>query len=341
LLAEDGENLPSFMSVNASFDEIGEVFQQHKSFAVISHLRPDGDAIGSILALGHALEALGKSVRYLNEDGCPESLKFLPGSEKVEMTAEAGALEVEVAICLDTAAEKRVGDHSYAVVQAAGVVINIDHHVSNPGYGDFNYVDDSFPATGQIIYDLLKHLDLPISEISRDSIYVATSTDTGSFQYPGTTQATYEMAADLVARGLKVGEINSLTYDNQPYRKVELMRALLNTLEMADHGKVAWWHLTKEVKEKIGLLDDDTEGMIDIIRSIQGVMVAVFFEELAEGKIRVSMRSKDKRINCSEVCGRFGGGGHALAAGIRMTGSLPEVQAKLLTAIESEISPLS
>ena len=332
------------MSYNSTFDEIGQVLRDHETFAVISHVRPDGDAIGSILALGHALEQIGKKVRFLNQDGCPESLRFLPGSEKVEVTSEAssnGIVQVEVAICLDTAARGRVGDDSLQVVEAAANVINIDHHVSNPGYGDLNYVDDSYPATGQIIYDLLKHLDLPISEISRDSIYVATSTDTGSFQYPSTTQATYEMAADLVSRGLNIGEINSLTYDNHPYRRVELMRALLNTLERSEDGRVSWWHLTNETKDELSLIDDDTEGMIDIIRAIQGVIIAVFFEELPEDKIRVSMRSKDKRINCSEVCGIFGGGGHALAAGIRMPGPLSIAREKVLTQIQSELSNIS
>ncbi|MDA8974968.1 bifunctional oligoribonuclease/PAP phosphatase NrnA [Akkermansiaceae bacterium] len=328
------------MSENVSFDQIGQVLQDHDTFAVISHVRPDGDAIGSILALGHALERMGKKVRFLNQDGCPESLLFLRGSEKVEVSAEAGELQVDVAICLDTAAKTRVGEDSFKVVEAAGTVVNIDHHVSNPGYGDFNYVDDSYPATGQIVYDLLKHLDLPISEVSRDSIYVATSTDTGSFQYPGTTQATYEMAADLVSLGLDVGQINQLTYDNQPYRKVELMRSLLNTLERSDDGQIAWCHLKGETKAELSLIDDDTEGMIDILRSIQGVIVAVFFEELGGGEIRVSMRSKDRRINCSEICGIFGGGGHALAAGIRMAGPIEDAQSKVLSEVQSQLSVL-
>lgn len=328
------------MSENVSFDQIGQVLQDHDTFAVISHVRPDGDAIGSILALGHALERMGKKVRFLNQDGCPESLLFLRGSEKVEVSAEAVELQVDVAICLDTAAKTRVGEDSFKVVEAAGTVVNIDHHVSNPGYGDFNYVDDSYPATGQIVYDLLKHLDLPISEISRDSIYVATSTDTGSFQYPGTTQATYEMAADLVSLGLDVGQINQLTYDNQPYRKVELMRSLLNTLERSDDGQIAWCHLKGETKAELSLIDDDTEGMIDILRSIQGVIVAVFFEELGGGEIRVSMRSKDRRINCSEICGVFGGGGHALAAGIRMAGPIEDAQSKVLSEVQSQLSVL-
>ncbi|MFT6181035.1 MAG: phosphoesterase RecJ-like protein [Akkermansiaceae bacterium] len=326
------------MSENATFAQIGEAFEAHQSFAVVSHVRPDGDAIGSILALGHALEQMGKSVRYLNNDGCPESLAFLPGSEKVEVSSEAKDVDIEVAITLDTAAHARVGEGSLEAMKDAKMIINIDHHISNPGYGDLNYIDSNSPATGQIIYDLLMALDLPISEITRDSIYVAVSTDTGSFQYPGTTQRTYEMAADLVARGLNVGEINQLTYDNQPFRRVELMRSLLNTLDRSDEGRLVWWDLTMATKTELSLIDDDTEGMIDFIRAVRGVVVAVFFEDLDGGKVRVSMRSKDRRINASDICGAFGGGGHALAAGIRMAGPIREAREKVLTEIRSALT---
>lgn len=326
------------MPDNASFAQIGQVIEEHQSFAVVSHVRPDGDAIGSILALGHALEQLGKTVRYLNNDGCPESLTFLPGSEKVEVSSEVGILDLDVAITLDTAAHARIGEGSLAAVGNAKVLINIDHHISNPGYGDLNYIDSNSPATGQIIYDLLTELDWPISEISRDSIYVAVSTDTGSFQYPGTTRRTYEMAADLVGRGLDVGEINQLTYDNQPYRKVELMRSLLNSLDRSQDGRLVWWDLRMPTKEELGLIDDDTEGMIDFIRSVRGVVVAVFFEDLEEGKVRVSMRSKDRRVNASEICGVFGGGGHALAAGIRMSGPLEDAREKVLGEVRKALN---
>lgn len=325
------------MPENNTFTQIGEAFENHQSFAVVSHVRPDGDAIGSILALGNALEQRGKSVRYLNNDGCPESLAFLPGSEKVEVSGEAGEVDVEVAIILDTAAHARVGEDSLKAIEGAKLLINIDHHLSNPGFGDLNFIDSGSPATGQIVYDLLVALDYPISEISRDSIYVAVSTDTGSFQYAGTTQRTYEMAADLVGRGLNVGEINRLTYDHQPYRRVELMRALLNTLDRSEDGRVVWWDLREETKQELSLIDDDSEGMIDFIRAVQGVVVAVFFEELGGGMIRVSMRSKDKRVNASEICGLFGGGGHALAAGIRMEGPIEEARRKVLAEVTATL----
>lgn len=326
------------MSENATFSEIGKAIEDHNSFAVVSHVRPDGDAIGSILALGHALEQMGKSVRYLNNDGCPKSLVFLPGSGKVEVSGEVGELDVEVAFTLDTAALSRIGEDSLDSIKNAKLLINMDHHISNPGYGDLNYIDSNSPATGQIIYELLVALELPISEISRDSIYVAVSTDTGSFQYPGTTRRTYEMAADLVGRGLNIGEINQLTYDNQPYRRVELMRSLLNTLDRSEDGLLVWWDLRMTTKKELGLVDDDSEGLIDFIRSVQGVVVAVFFEDLDGGKVRVSMRSKDARVNVSEVCGVFGGGGHSLAAGIRMRGPLEDAREKVLAELRKSLA---
>jgi phosphoesterase RecJ-like protein len=172
---------------------------------------------------------------------------------------------------------------------------------------------------------------------SRDAIYVAVSTDTGSFQYPSTTATTYRMAADLIDHGLDVGKINSDTYDNHPYRRVELMRALLNTLELSADGLVANWEMRDQTRIDLKLLPEDSEGLIDIIRAIRGVQLAVFFEELEGGKIRVSMRSKDKRLDVCKVALEFGGGGHALAAGIRMKGPLEDAKAQVLAAIRRHI----
>jgi phosphoesterase RecJ-like protein len=322
------------MSVNASYQEIGEIFERHESFVILSHVRPDGDAIGSQLALAFALEAAGKKVRVINEDGLPDNLRFLPGSGRIEQPP-AEPVEAEVAIALDTAAKPRLGEHALHAASKAKLWVNIDHHKSNPAYGDVNLIDSTSPATGQILYKLIIALGLPMPAESRDSIYVAVSTDTGSFQYPSTTEETYLMAADLIRRGLDVGRINSLTYDSHPFRRVELMRALLNTLELTGGGRVAHWELTMAVRESLGLKPEDSEGLIDIIRAIDGVIVALFFEELPDGKIRVSMRSKDPRIDASNVCGLFGGGGHALAAGIRMSGPMSEAKQQVLEAVNA------
>lgn len=322
--------------MNATFQEIGDVFAKHDSFVLISHVRPDADAIGSQIALGLALEAIGKKVRLINEDGLPDNLAFLPASDRIELPP-AEPLEVEVAIALDTANKPRLGANALNAASAAKLWVNIDHHKSNPSYGDVNHIDSGSPATGQILYKLITALDLPMPDATRDSIYVATSTDTGSFQYPSTTKETYLMAADLIDRGVDVGEINSLTYDNHPFRRVELMRALLNTLELNGDKRVAHWELTMATRTELGVKAEDSEGLIDIIRGIQGVIVALFFEELPDGKIRVSMRSKDPRVDACSVCSEFGGGGHALAAGIRMDGPLADAKSRVLAVVERSL----
>ncbi len=319
-------------TTDVSFAKLGEVIVQHSSFVIMSHVRPDGDAIGSQIALGFSLIAMGKTVSLINEDGVPESMKFLKGSEKITRPPSE-PLEVEVAIALDTATKPRLGDNTLHAASKAKVWLNIDHHISNPAYGDVNVIDATSPATGQIVYEMINSLGYPLPEETRDAIYVAVSTDTGSFQYGSTTARTYEMAADLIRRGLDVGKINADTYDSNPFRKIELMRALLNTLEISADGKLAHWELRDATRIGLQLQPDDSEGLIDLIRGVKGVRVAAFFEELEGGKIRVSMRSKDKGVNVCEVAMQFGGGGHALAAGIRMAGPLEQAREQVFAAL--------
>jgi phosphoesterase RecJ-like protein len=327
---------PAIMSENASIDALGAIFNQYQTFALMSHMRPDGDAIGSQLGLGLALEAMGKTVFYWNEDGLPDSLAFLPSSEKIALPP-AEAPEVDVAIALDTATKVRLGDANLIAAAKAKLWVNIDHHLSNPRYGDVNYVDATSPATGQIVYEIIQQLGMPLPDGARDAIYVAVSTDTGSFQYDSTTARTYRMAADLMDRGLKVGDINAKTYDSHPYRRIELLRALLNTLELTSDGKVAHWQMLDHLRTDLALKPEDSEGLIDMIRAIRGVQVAVFFEELPGGKVRVSMRSKDRSVNVCDIAAQFGGGGHALAAGIRMSGPICDAKQQVLAAILAAI----
>ena len=320
-------------SQNHSFSQIAEVIESHQTFLLLSHVRPDGDAIGSQLALGHALETMGKTVHYRNEDGLPENLAFLPHSENIQKP-EGEVIEVEVVIALDCATKSRLGDNANQAGSKAKIWINIDHHISNPRYGDLNYIDAESPATGQILYEFLKSQDYPISPVTRDNIYVAVSTDTGSFQYGSTTAATYTMAANLVSLGLNVGQINRQTYDSHPFRRVKLMRALLNTLELSCEDRVADWQQLWSVAQELSLKPEDNEGLIDIIRAIQGVEVAVLFEELEDSSVRVSMRSKSAGIDVCEIASVFGGGGHSKAAGIRMAGPIAQAREKVLAEVQ-------
>ena len=313
----------------ATFDEIGKALREHQQFVVLGHVRPDGDALGSQLALGLSLKQLGKNVRIWNEEGILEKYSFLPGAQWL-MKPPAIAEHVDVAVALDTAIQNRLGN-TLAAIASAKLWINIDHHVSNPGYGDLVLIDSGAPATGEIIFRLIKSQSLPMDHDIAENLYAAISTDTGSFQYPKTSARTFEIAAELVRAGnLDVGKISQQLYENYPRRRLELLRELLRTMRFSECGRVATFSLSLNTAAELGVIPEDNEGLIDHLRAVHGVIVAVFFEELSDGKVRVSMRSKDERIDVCAICQKFGGGGHALAAGARVRGTLAEVEQNVL-----------
>jgi phosphoesterase RecJ-like protein len=188
------------------------------------------------------------------------------------------------------------------------------------------YVDPTSPATGQILFELLKAGGFPIDREIAENLFVAISTDTGSFQYSNTTARTFEIAAELIQAGVNVGRISQQLYENYPRRRVELLRELLRTMRFDADGRVASFSLSMQTAADLGVLPEDNEGLIDHLRAIHGVIVAIFFEELPENKVRVSMRSKDEKVDVCAICQKFGGGGHTLAAGARVRGSLDEVR---------------
>jgi phosphoesterase RecJ-like protein len=310
--------------------EIGDVLRAEQRFAVLGHVRPDGDALGSQLALALSLKQLGKEVTVWNEDGLLEKYSFLPGGALLTQPREPQ--DFDVAIALDTATQTRLGTAGDAV-RTAKTWINIDHHPSNPGYGDLVYIDPTSPATGQILFELIKSEQLPMDAAIAENLFVAISTDTGSFQYPNTTARTFEIGAELVRSGVEVGRVSQLLYESYPRRRTELLRELLGTMRFEANGQIACFSLSLKIAAELGVKPEDNEGLIDHLRAIQGVIVAVFFEELADDKVRVSMRSKSEEVDVSAICQKFGGGGHKLAAGARVRGTLTEVEQKLLKAI--------
>ncbi|HST31523.1 MAG TPA: bifunctional oligoribonuclease/PAP phosphatase NrnA [Chthoniobacterales bacterium] len=323
----------------AKFEQIGQALREHQRFAVLSHVRPDGDALGSQLALGLSLKNLGKDVRIWNEEGMLEKYSFLPHAELLTKAPDEPE-DFDAVLALDTAIQNRLGN-TVASIKSAKLWINIDHHPSNPGYGDLVYIDPNAPATGQILFELITSQKLPIDRAIAENLYVAISTDTGSFQYSNTTARTFQIAAELVRLGVEVGKISQLTYENYPRRRVELLRELLGTMRFNANDRVASFSLSLAAAKKLGVLPEDNEGLIDHLRAIHGVIVAVFFEELSDGKVRVSMRSKSEKVNVCAICEKFGGGGHVLAAGARVKGTLVEVEKKVLEEVCDVISRVS
>lgn len=320
---------------NVTFDRIRETLDGAKRVAIASHVRPDADAYGSSIAMALHLRALGKEVALWNEEGMTSKFRYLPESPLVQ-APPPGKHDFDVFVALDTSTKERLGSVLGALGNV-GVVINMDHHVSNHRYGDLNYIDDTAPATGQILYDYFTATGAEITHAMAGNLYAAISTDTGSFQYEKTSPHTFRLIADLVEKGVEVPVISRQMYDSYPRRRLELLRALLNSAQFHCNDRVASFSLPLSTAGHLGVLPEDNEGLIDHLRAVEGVHVAVFFEELPGDKVRVSMRSKEPQFDVCKICGLFGGGGHAQAAGARLPGPLKAAEEKVLEAICRDI----
>ena len=329
---------------NASLPAIADSLRAHRSFVVLSHHRPDGDAYGCELAMGLCLRALGKDVTIWNEDGMIEKFRFLPEADSLVAPEEGAApRDFDVLVAVDCSTFARLGKPLKALGKI-GLVINLDHHVSGERYGNLVHVDVQAPATGQILYELFTSQDLPFTKEMADCLFVAISTDTGSFQYSNTTARTFEIASDLVRRGANVATLSQAVYERQPLRRTQLLSDVIQDIELSLDQRVATASLTIAQTKSLGLQPGDTEGLIDHLRAIDTVEVAGFFEESLTGSgqpiVRVSLRSKRDECDVSAILAKFGGGGHRLAAGARIAGSLAEVRQQVTQAIHDTLALL-
>jgi phosphoesterase RecJ-like protein len=324
--------------MNEGFAPIAQEIEKSRTIAVLSHVRPDGDAIGSQLALALSLSAMEKTVSAWNEDGLPEAFQFLSKS-KLVTTPPREAQVFDLVIALDTATRDRLGT-SLQAIKHAERWINIDHHASNPRYGDLNYLDFTAPATGQIVFELIQEQGYPLNIEIAEALFVAISTDTGSFRYRNTSAHTFEVVAELVRHGVDVGHISHYLYESQPKRRVLLLHELLQNARFYADDQIATMALTLEKKQQLGIQPADTDGLIDVIRAVDTVMVAILFEELENDRVRISMRSKESEIDVNKISQEFGGGGHPLAAGARIRGSLKEVEKLVTNRVADEIARL-
>ncbi len=325
----------------SQFDAVADFIKSHGSFAILSHLHPDGDAIGSTLALGEALKNLGKRVVMMNEDGVPDYLAFMPGAEQIAQSTEA-PVDVEAVISVDCGAVKRLGERSLKAVGQDKPWANIDHHETNDKFGVAHCIMPDESATGGVLFKLFKHMGVEITPIMRDALYVAISTDTGSFQYGSTTAETMEQAAELIRLGVDVAEINRLMYHEDLWVKIKLAGEVLNGMQLSHDGRIASFGLTKESMTRLGCRPEDTEGMSNYLRRVKGVWVTVYLEESpGDPRVRISLRSKNKKISVAALAQRYGGGGHAMAAGIRMVGDIEEVRKMLVAAAQEEVDRIA
>lgn len=319
------------------YSELISLIGAKQHIGIISHFRPDGDAIGSTLALGLALRAMGKDVTMWNEDGVPARYAFLAGSESVQPLPESVPAELELLICVDTGDWKRIGDRAAALFAGFPCIANIDHHGTNSCYGHVNVVEGGASACGFVLYKILRAMGAPLTRDIAAALYVAINTDTGSFQYSSTTPADMRAVAELMEQGIDIADINRRVYQEKPLTELRVTAEVIANMVVEAEGQLSHYSMTMATKERMGLSLEDTKDLVDIIRVVSGVRVSIIFEELGDGRIRMSLRSKDPAVSVADIATQFGGGGHAMAAGIRMRGELAAVREQVLSAIRAAL----
>jgi phosphoesterase RecJ-like protein len=318
-------------------DRILDGIREHQTFCVVGHIRPDGDCVGSQLGLALALRNEGKTVTVWNDDRLPDKLAFLDREHLFQQPAPDQ--EFDCVIATDAANLDRLGSVADCIARRK-LLINIDHHASNTRYGDLNWVSGREPSTGELIYKLLFAARWPVTQPIADCLFTAVSTDTGSFQYSTTRPGTYHVAGKLVARGANLEKICDEVYQSHPLSRVKLLKHLYANFKLTDRERIAYCWLRKRDFARANADTDEAEGLIDHIRDIAPVVIACIFEELEPDLTRISLRSKHGQINVSKIAEKFGGGGHAAAAGARIGGSPLAAQRRVIAALKHALSQM-
>ncbi len=309
--------------------EVANKIREGHSFLVASHVNPEGDAIGSALAMAQGLKDLGKEVTVFFEDRIPEIYRFLPFSGEV-IHGFDGENSYDVSVIVDCGELDRVGD-KFKSFQHKGVVLNVDHHYANSRFGDVNLIDGEASSTGEIVYEVLSLLSVEITADIAKNIYVSIMTDTGSFRYSSSTARAFFIASEMVKAGVKPWEVAQSVYESYPEKKLKLLGEVLQTLEISNNGRIASMYVTQEMIQRLGATKDLIDGYVNYPRSISGVDVAFLLSEVSSntlkgtGKYKVSFRSKGL-INVAEIAAELGGGGHPNASGCKVEGALDEAK---------------
>ncbi len=327
---------------------IADELDNGEKFVLTCHIKPDGDAIGSMLGLGLALMESGRDVVLYAEDPVPELLSFLPGSEHVKNEITSQELKGATLIILDCCEPERIGRNSQWILDEAESIIVIDHHLSESPVCTresmrdkrcTSYIQHDIFAAGALVLWILQELGWPISKDVATNLYAAIVTDTGSFHHSNTNELTFEMARDLVKHGAAPYYIADKLYQNYPLRRLQLLALVLKTLEVKRHGKIGLLQATPEMFRISGASKEDTEDFVGYARCIDSVEVAIFIKEAHAGQVSVSLRSKSY-FNVAKFAREFGGGGHFHAAGFRTASTVPEIRNALLERLDEYFDEL-
>lgn len=320
------------------FNEINKLLQKNNDFLITSHVNLDGDGIGSELALYFILKKLKKKPIILNQDRLPKIYDFLPGSNKVHYLEDncIDTKSIDVGIVLDCSNIERIGK-VYEIFKDIKTIINIDHHTSSENFGSLNYVDSSISSVGEIIYELIKSINIDLlDEKISTCLFAAIITDTGSFRYSNVSSKTFEAASDLTSKGIKPYLIANNIYNRNTYSGLKLLGEALSTLETDESNYVSWLTITRKMLNDAKAKDEEIEGIIDVAATLNNVEISVLFRETKDNKIKVSFRSKGN-FDVNKFAGKFKGGGHPNAAGCLCSGKLDEIKEKILSELFKEV----
>ena len=320
-------------ATDPALQQIVDAIRRRQRFVVTSHARPDGDAIGSSMAMAYALADLGKDVRVVSRDPVPPQFEACPGVQQILVTDH-------VADPGDAVIVMECGDLTRPDIGGLerGFVINIDHHPGNTMYGALNWFDVSAAACGEMVFDLVRALDVPLTPEIATHVYVAVLTDTGSFHYSNITARTFDIARLCTEAGVDPAAVARDVYDSNRIGRLKLFRAVLNGMHLDASERIATMAVTRQMASDCGATYEDTEGLVNFPLSAKEVLAVVFFKENAAGDWRVSLRSKGD-IDVNAVAREFGGGGHKNASGCGVRGTFeqwkPVFEQKVTSAIEA------
>jgi phosphoesterase RecJ-like protein len=311
------------------FSPIIKIFQNQDDFLITSHVRPDGDSIGSSLALALFLEKLKKKVCIIHEHPILPTYEFLPGKDKINLAENYPYKKFPVSIVLDCNDLSRIGKVK-RFVEKSPIVINIDHHSGGVGLGKYNYINEDASSVCEIIYKIIKMFGNYIDYDIALCLYVGIVTDTGYFRQNNTTSECLNIIADLIKLGIKPKEVYSLIYETTPYNMMKLIGQVLAEINLAYDNKLLYTRITKKMYEETGISDSEIESekIFTHLWTVKGVQVIVLFRELEPNITRVNLRAKE--LDVLQVAKRYNGGGHKLSAGIVINKNLQEAEKLIL-----------
>lgn len=321
--------------MNNSLQDVAALINQSGHILITSHISPDGDSIGSVLGLGLALSTAGKKVSLVLSSPVPALYRFLAGSERI-ITPALISGQPDLCIFLDCTDLQRAGEEWYLPLIAGVPVINIDHHISNSLFGTLNLVDSTASATAEVIGRLLPEMGIGFSPEVANALYTSLMTDTGSFQYQNTSPATLRLAAQLLENGVDLTAVRENLYESRSLISLQVIALALDKLKTSADGRIAWTTLDYPSLAELAATSEHCEGVVNYPVSITGVKVGILFREMANGSVKVGLRSR-QGFDVNEIAAIFGGGGHRLAAGCQLAGPLIEAVPRLLAVVAGKL----